>query len=39
MLLKDQAVLPPSTTTPLVIKPNGLSEDRKQFCKPGMEDR
>ena len=46
MLLKDRAVLPPSNTTPPVIKPNGLSEERKlylyreirQFCKPGTED-
>ena len=46
MLLKDQAVLPPSTTTPPVNEPNGLSEERKlylyreirQFCKPGTED-
>ena len=46
MLLKHQAVLPPSTTTPPVIEPNGLSEERKhylhreirQFCKPGTED-
>ena len=46
MLLKDQGVLPPSTTTPPVIEPNGLSEKHKQylhheirqFCKPGTED-
>ena len=46
MFLKDQAVLPPSTTTPPVIEPSGSSDDRKlylyreirQFCRPGKED-
>lgn len=46
MFLKDLVVLPPSTTTPPVIEPNGLSGERKlylyreisQFCKPVTED-
>jgi len=46
MLLKDQAILPLSTSTLPLIEPNGLSEERKlylyceirQFCKSGTED-
>ena len=46
MLLKDQANLPPSSVPPPTIRPNGLSQQRKnylfreirQFCKPGTED-
>lgn len=46
MLLKDQANLPPSSVLPPTIRPDGLSQQRKnylfreirQFCKPGTED-
>ena len=46
MLLKDQANLPPSPVLPPTIRPNGLSQQHKnylfqeirQFCKPGKED-
>lgn len=46
MWVKDQSVLPPSTTTSPVINPDVLSEEQKlylyreirQFCKPGTED-
>jgi len=46
MLLKNQAVLPPSTATPPVINSSGLSQEQKldlyreigQFCKPGTEN-
>ena len=46
MLLKDQANLPPSSVLPPTIRPDGLSQERKnylfrkirQFCKPGTED-
>ena len=46
MLLKDQANLPPSSVLPPTIRPDGLSQECKnylfreirQFCKPGTED-
>ena len=46
MLVKDQANLPPSSVLPPTIRPDGLSQERKnylfreirQFCKPGTED-
>ena len=46
MLLKDQVNLPPPSVLPPTIRPNGLSQEPKnflfqeirQFCKPGTED-
>lgn len=46
MLLKDQTNLPPPSVLPPTIRPDGLSQERKnylfreirQFCKPGTED-
>ena len=46
MLLKNHAVLPPASTMPPKVNPEGLTQDRKQylfreirqFCKPGTED-
>ena len=46
MLMKDQANLPPSSVLPPMIRPDGLSQEHKnylfreirQFCKPGTED-
>jgi len=46
MLLKNNAILPPPSTLPDVVKPDGLTEERsnylfreiRQFCKPGAED-
>lgn len=46
MLLKDQVNLPPPSVLPPTIRPDGLSQERKnylfreirQFCKPGTED-
>ena len=46
MLLKDQANLPPPSVLPPTIRPDGLSQECKnylfreirQFCKPGTED-
>ena len=46
MLLKDQANLRPSSVLPPTIRPDALSQERKnylfreirQFCKPGTED-
>lgn len=46
MLLKNNVTLPPPTTLPHVVNPEGLTEERKnylyreirQFCKPGTED-
>lgn len=45
MLLKDQTNLPPPSVLPLTIRPDGLSQEHKnylfreirQFCKPGTE--
>ena len=46
LLMKDQANLPPSSVLPPTIKPDGLSQERKNylfrelrlFCEPGTED-
>lgn len=46
VILKDGAVIPPVSVLPHKLKPEGLSDEHKnylhreirQFCKPGTED-
>ena len=46
VLLKNPAITPPSSVLPSIVRPDGLSQERKnylyqeirQFCKPGTED-
>ena len=46
VLLKDRAIIPPSSILPSVFSSDGISQERKnflyqeiqQFCKPGTED-
>ena len=46
LLLKNRAIVPPSSVLPSIVRPDGLSQEHKnylcqeisQFCKPGTED-